>query len=55
MNACGSSIIVILFNTLIMENVVKELFNSSVSNLKINNFRISLFVFSYCSAFIQLQ
>ena len=26
--------IVIFFNTLIMENVVKELFNISVSNLK---------------------
>ena len=34
LNTCGSSVIVILFNTLIMENVVKELFNSSVSNLK---------------------
>ena len=55
LNACGSSVIVILFNTLIMENVVKELFNSSVSNLKINNFRISLFVFSCCATFIQLQ
>ena len=35
LNACGSSVIVnYLFNTLIMENVVTELFNSSVSNLK---------------------